>query len=97
MNINKEITNLKVVLAYLEAKAALLEPEEETTEKWYHSIPKEGVLCYVDDNEDHNLQGNYMHKVYSYNYGAEMPFVTTKPDSKATTIAWTYATPVQSN
>jgi hypothetical protein len=94
MNINKEITNLKVVLAYLEAKAALLEPVYGDIEKWYHSIPPEGVLCLVSDEPQDTVGLTmYEHKVYSYNYGAEMPFVTTAPNS-GTYIAWAYATPI---
>tara|TARA_R110000782_G_scaffold61049_6_gene125919 strand:- start:1018 stop:1329 length:312 start_codon:yes stop_codon:yes gene_type:complete len=97
MNINKEITNLKVVLAYLEAKAALLETTEETTEEWYHNIPPEGVLCYVSDEPQDTVGLTlYEHKVYSYNHGAVEPFVTTAP-SRGTYVAWKYATPVHSN
>jgi hypothetical protein len=93
MNINKEITDLKAVLAYLEAKAALLEPKEE----WYHDIPKEGVLCHVSDTPQDTIGIMlYEHKVYSYADGRQMPFVTTDHNS-STFVAWTYATPVKSN
>lgn len=50
---------------------------EEYTSPWYENIPEEGILCYVDDdNNERAIDDNHKEVVLRYEPASEYPFRT---------------------
>ena len=84
MDINAEISDMRLALASLEAKVKA----QETTEPWYLNIPPEGVECYVSDDEpDPCFEDHPTWLITRYVQSSCHPF-------QCPLNGWKYATPI---
>lgn len=66
--------------------------EIQTKSKWYHSIPEQGILCWVDDYYKGRQQITGLKVVVAYEPAREQPFVIYRSEATGT-VGFKYAVP----